>query len=148
MTATFDLELRRQLLLERRTVLEQERDEALADLAPVTSGDDADRATNVEAHLRLAMIDKQLATIAIELDVEAHIKARADVVEIGDVVTIDFGDGAEQFLLGPIEHRGDGLDVITPASPLGRALIGTSVGASIDFHTSQRTLRARVIAAA
>ena len=54
------------------------------------------------------------------------------VVGPGSVVTIvydgDDDDDAERYLIGPIEERHDELDVISPGSPLGAALIGHRAG--------------------
>jgi transcription elongation factor GreA len=62
-------------------------------------------------------------------------------------VTVDFGDGPETFLLGSVDEATDRFDVITPESPLGRALAGARPGSTI-FYTAgpNRTLRATVVA--
>ena len=45
-------------------------------------------------------------------------------VSIGTIVTLDFGDGPERYLLGSIEERPDGVDgVISPDSHLGKQLL-------------------------
>ncbi len=51
----------------------------------------------------------------------------------GTIVTIlyegDDESDAERYLVGPIEERHEELDVISPGSPLGAALLGHGVGA-------------------
>lgn len=150
MTATLDPDARQRVLVERLHLLQAERDEARAEAAPPMSGDDADRATNVEAHVRLAMLDSKIATIELELMAARRRKdpSATDVVEIGDVVTVDLGDGPEDYLLGLVEQAGAGLDVITPDSPLGRALIGTRVGTTVQYQASRRSLQAQLLAVA
>ena len=61
-------------------------------------------------------------------------------------MTLDFGDGPESFLLGSVDEAGDGLDVITPNSPLGQALQGARVGSTVSYATRpNRTLNAKLI---
>jgi transcription elongation factor GreA len=42
-------------------------------------------------------------------------------------------DDVERYLIGSIEERHDDLDVISPSSPLGEALIGASPGDTVSF---------------
>ena len=50
-------------------------------------------------------------------------------VRVGSVVTLAFdGDEAERYLVGSIEERPDGVEVLTPQSPLGQMLIGKGTG--------------------
>jgi transcription elongation factor GreA len=59
------------------------------------------------------------------------------VVAAGSVVTIRYvgDDDEERYLLGSIEERADGLDVISPGSPLGEALVGRSAGDTVSYET-------------
>lgn len=73
--------------------------------------------------------------------------AGAEVVRTGCVVTIVYegDDEEERYLIGLIEERHDDLDVISPSSPLGTALLGSSVGAVVEFDApSGSTLRVEV----
>ena len=56
-------------------------------------------------------------------------------VSHGSVVGIRYegDDDVERYLIGSIEERHDDLDVISPSSPLGEALIGASKGDSVSF---------------
>ncbi|MGH9137194.1 MAG: GreA/GreB family elongation factor [Acidimicrobiales bacterium] len=69
-------------------------------------------------------------------DVEILEGEGADAVQAGSVVSIRYeGDpGVERYLLGSIEERHDELEVISPGSPLGQALIGARPGAVVDFE--------------
>ena len=53
----------------------------------------------------------------------------------GSVVGIRYegDDDVERYLVGSIEERHDDLDVISPSSPLGEALIGSDVGDVVSF---------------
>jgi transcription elongation factor GreA len=56
-------------------------------------------------------------------------------VSHGSVVAIRYAgdDEVERYLIGSIEERHDDLEVISPSSPLGVALIGSSPGDSVTF---------------
>jgi transcription elongation factor GreA len=113
-------------------------------------GDDADRATNVDGHVRLAMLEDRIAAVELARAEAARQReqAPADVVREGAVVTVDLGDGPETFLFASVEQAAAGDDVITPGSPLGRALAGAAVGATVEYRAANRTRQAAVIAVA
>ena len=56
-------------------------------------------------------------------------------VSHGSVVGIRYegDDVVERYLVGSIEERHDDLDVISPSSPLGEALLGASPGQAVSF---------------
>jgi transcription elongation factor GreA len=147
MTATINAVSRQQALMARLDELRAERDRALTELIPEGTGDAADRATNVDVQARLEMLEQRIVTIESDLAAAPVTRSTNGTVAEGDIVTIDLGDGPETFLLGSINQSGDGLAVITPGSPLGRALLGASVGSSVRYVTSSRQeLQATVIA--
>lgn len=63
--------------------------------------------------------------------------ASSDKVTSGSVVEIRYeGDtDTEKYLLGSIEERHDDLDVVSPGSALGQALIGAAAGDTIEYET-------------
>jgi transcription elongation factor GreA len=74
--------------------------------------------------------------------------ANGDVVAHGSVVDIRYegDDSVERYLVGSIEERHDDLDVISPSSPLGEALLGAAPGDTVSFtapHGSE--LRVEVV---
>ena len=87
-----------------------------------------------------------------------HIQAlleRAEIVEAeaggvvaaGSIVEIRYeGDSStDRYLIGSIEERAD-VDVISPGSPLGQALVGASVGDTVSFEAPNgNTLRVEVV---
>jgi transcription elongation factor GreA len=88
-----------------------------------------------EEGLLLARAEKVRQALA------AHDKAgkvgdpsRADT---GAVVELDFGDGPERFVIGSIEEWGPDIEVVTPASPLGEALIGAAAGDTVSFGAAK-----------
>jgi transcription elongation factor GreA len=151
MPRTSQRDKRQDALTARLTALQLERKQVLAEIAPVGSGDDADRATNVDGHVRLAMIEQRIAAVESELaEQDLWRRPAADgTVAVGDVVTVDFGDGPETYLLGSVDEALDGVDVITPSSPLGKVLQGAAVGATLSYAARPgRDLQATVVAVA
>jgi transcription elongation factor GreA len=147
MTATITPTSRQDALTARLASLRAERDRTLAETIPAGAGDLADRATNVDGHVRLAMLEQRIATVEAELAVSGQPIERSatDAVAVGDLVTLDFGDGPELFLLGSVDQAGDSFDVITPSSPLGRALQGARVGSTVSYAIRpSQTLHATV----
>ncbi len=67
-------------------------------------------------------------------------------VGAGCVVTLTYegDDDEERYLIGLIEEKREGLDVISPSSPLGSALMGASVGDSVAFQAPTGELRVTV----
>jgi transcription elongation factor GreA len=59
-----------------------------------------------------------------------------DGVAHGSVVGIRYegDDDVERYLVGSIEERHDDLDVISPSSPLGEALLGAAPGDDVSFR--------------
>jgi transcription elongation factor GreA len=58
-------------------------------------------------------------------------------VAAGCVVTIkyDGDDDTERYLIGSIEERRDDVEVVSPGSPLGSALLGAKVGDTVEYET-------------
>ena len=71
-------------------------------------------------------------------------------VTSGSIVTLrydgDDEDEVEKFLVGSIEERVDGLNVISPGSPLGGALLGASPGDTVSYDAPTGSLSVMVVA--
>ena len=71
------------------------------------------------------------------------------IVSAGSIVTIVYeGDDdsmAERYLVGHMEEKTGDLDVMSPESPLGSALIGASAGTWVEYEAPTGKLRVRVI---
>lgn len=146
---TLTADSRSEVLSSRLAELYVERKRLLAEIAPVGSGDEADRATNVDGHIRLAMLEQRIVALENNLaEQPAKRRPRGDgTVSVGDLVTVDLGDGPETYLLGSVDQAAGGVDVITPGSPLGKVLQGAAVGATLTFAAGPgRSLTAKVIA--
>ncbi len=78
-----------------------------------------------------------------------HILENAEIVETQSVYTIVYGgdtdDMAERYLVGHLEEKVDGVDIISPTSPLGAALVGAAAGASVSYEAPNGSLTVRVV---
>lgn len=61
----------------------------------------------------------------------------SDTVTPGTMVGLRYegDDEVERYLLGSIEERVEGMEVISPGSALGTALVGHKVGDTIEYET-------------
>ncbi len=68
-------------------------------------------------------------------------------VILGSVVTVlyDGDDEPERLLVGVIEERRGDLMVVSPGSPMGEALLGTSKGDSVEFDSPAGRQRVTVV---
>jgi len=71
----------------------------------------------------------------------------SDEVRPGSIVSIAYegDDDTERYLIGSIEEKQAGLDVISPGSPLGQSLIGAKAGEVVDFEAPGGVLKVRVV---
>ena len=58
-------------------------------------------------------------------------------VALGSSVTVlyDGDDEPERLLLGSVEERADGVMIVSPGSPMGKALLGAGAGDHVEFET-------------
>ena len=84
----------------------------------------------------------------------AEILERGDegVVAPGTVVTImyegDSVDDAETYLVGHMEEKTGTLDIMSPQSPIGAALLGASEGSWVEYQAPNGVLRVQVLTVA
>jgi transcription elongation factor GreA len=85
---------------------------------------------------------------ALVTDAEIVEASASDRVQHGSVVAIAYegDDEPERFLIGSIEERHGDVDVISPGSPLGKALLGSTAGDVVDFQAPTGVLKVRVVA--
>jgi transcription elongation factor GreA len=70
-----------------------------------------------------------------------------DEVRPGLVVTLryDGEEGTEDYLVGSIEERHQGIEVVSPTSPLGSALLGAKVGDTVEYQAPGGILKVHVV---
>lgn len=123
-----------ELLTHRLEQLRAERASALADSLRDTTGDIADRATNVEASIRLQLLDERISLLSLEIEELKRGQHADGVVSVGDRVRLDLGDGPEEYVVGSVEQAAAGVPTVTPGSPLGRAIVGAEVGSTVTYE--------------
>lgn len=90
-------------------------------------------------HLESILEDAQIVTLP---------DGDSDVVSTGVVVSVKYEDEdePERMLVGSIEEHRSDVAVVSPGSPLGEALLGSSVGDTVSFEAPGGTLAVRVMA--
>ena len=83
---------------------------------------------------------------ALLLDAEIVEAADGSAVVSGVVVGIRYegDDEVERLLVGSVEERAE-LEVLTPGSPLGQALMGNKVGDIVDFEAPGGVLKVEIV---
>ena len=71
----------------------------------------------------------------------------SDEVVAGSIVAIVYegDDDPERYLIGSIEERRDDLEVMSPGSPLGAALLGHAVGDVVEFDAPGGVLKVEIV---
>lgn len=84
-------------------------------------------------------------------DVEIVPPSPEGVVGLGTIVAIvyegDSEDAAEHYLIGHVEEKPDEdhISVMSPSSPLGSALLGATVGATVSYDAPNGKLKVTVL---
>jgi transcription elongation factor GreA len=84
---------------------------------------------------------------AIIEDAEIVDQVDTSSVNSGSLVTIRYeGDeDTETYLVGSVEERRDGYDVVSPNSPLGSALMSHKVGELVEYQAPGGRLRVEIV---
>ena len=137
-------------LHEELSALEIER-RRLMDVAANTVGKDpADQAERTLREFDVEQVEIRIQRLRDRLDAAdrpAHVAPLDGTVRSGVLVSLDFGDGApERYVVGGLAEVDEDVDVVTPSSPLGRALLGSSAGDTVSYRTPQGERSVRVTA--
>lgn len=115
------------------------RQDAVDSIADSASGDPADQAFGVEAIAMSHRLEDHIRELRAKLEGAEIVDkvAASDVVVGGCVVTVHYegDDDTEEYLVGSIEERRDGVATLTPDSPMGRALLGAAIGNTVSYET-------------
>jgi transcription elongation factor GreA len=109
------------------------RENADYDAAKTEQGHNEARVRQLEAILKSAVV------------VESTV---SDTVAAGTVVEVrmEGDDDTSTYLVGSIEEKGRGYDVISPGSPLGRALLGHAPGAKVIYEAPGGRFEVEIVA--
>jgi transcription elongation factor GreA len=84
---------------------------------------------------------------ALLLDAEIVEAGGTDRVTTGVIVSIAYegDDTPERFLVGSVEERHGEVEVLTPGSPLGKALMEHRIGDIVDFEAPGGVLKVEIV---
>jgi len=87
------------------------------------------------------------ATLKNAVIVDTAEASSGTTVTRGSVVSIRYegDDDVEWFLVGSIEERRENVSVVSPGSPLGQALLGSSPGDVVEYEAPGGTLRVAIV---
>ena len=94
---------------------------------------------------RIRQLEAMLEKVEI---VEDTTSMSTDVVKVGTILDLRYegDDEPERFLIGSIEERPEGVGVISPDSPLGRALLENhKLGDTVTFEAPSGVLRVEIV---
>jgi len=92
---------------------------------------------------RIRLIERTLAdAVIVEEDVDS-----GGVVVAGSVVSLRYegDDEVERFLVGSIEERVEEVTIVSPASPLGSALLGKRAGDPVEYEAPRGVLKVEIV---
>jgi transcription elongation factor GreA len=103
--------------------------EAARALGDLSENGDYHAAKEAQGHMEMRI--RQLEAIRKDAVVTDEVE-NPDIVNPGSVVSLkyegDDDDDAEDYLVGSVEERREGLPVVSTESPLGKALLGRKAG--------------------
>jgi transcription elongation factor GreA len=97
------------------------RENADYDAAKTEQGHNEARVRQLEAILKTAIVVESTNTERIEAGTVVEVRMKGD-------------DDISTYLVGSIEEKGRGFDVISPGSPLGKALLGHAPGDVVTYE--------------
>ncbi len=140
----------RTALQARLADLQTQRAQAAIESIPQAgTGDAADHAGNIDALIRLGELDTRIADLELQLQAPVVESADPQSAGIGSEVVLRFGTDAETetFVIGRVEQGGSGIEIITPASPLGSVLLGARPGDEVSYRAANgKTLSVTLVA--
>jgi transcription elongation factor GreA len=119
--------------------------EAARLLGDLSENGDYHAAKDEQGHMegRIRQLEYLIENAEVIANVE-HGKAAA-----GTIVTVlyegDAAEDAERYLLGHLEERSGDIDLVSPSSPLGAALIGREEGDVVEYEAPNGTLRVTLV---
>jgi transcription elongation factor GreA len=116
-----------------------------------TTGDSADLAEFAARDMLLEQLDTRIASLRgllAEAAAPSATRAADDgTAGPGTVVELRFGasKAVESFLLGHLAEAGGEFEVVTPDSPLGRALRGARAGATVSYGAPAGSVNVTIV---
>jgi transcription elongation factor GreA len=93
---------------------------------------------------RINRIEEILSTATVGEAPKAH-----GVVEQGLVITVDLNGSEKKFLLGSAEISDESVEVYSPDSPIGSAILGKTVGEELEvFLPNGKAIKVKILGVA
>ncbi len=91
---------------------------------------------------------RQISGLLADAVVVDSPRGGGDTVAVGTIVHLRFegDDEVEHFLVGSIEEHREGVEVLSPGSPLGQAVMGASSGERRSYEVNGNRLGIEVVA--
>jgi len=119
-----------------RELITVERPRLMPLITVVDGNDPADQADRAARELELAQLDARIQRLSSRLLAAEAARAAGGTGRLvrGAGLVLDFGAGPETYRFDDLDVD-EGLDVVTPNSPLGRALADAAPGQSVTYET-------------
>ena len=90
---------------------------------------------------------RQLQAMLKDVEIVDGTSAVEGEVAAGVVVSLRYegDDEVERYLIGSIEERREGMEVISPSSPLGQALIGKKKGETVSYEAPRGAQKVEIV---
>ena len=90
---------------------------------------------------------RQLEAMLKDVEIVDGTAGQEGEVAAGTVVSLRYegDDDVERYLIGSIEERREGLEVISPNSPLGQALIGRKKGETVSYEAPRGVQKVEIV---
>jgi transcription elongation factor GreA len=108
------------------------RENADYDAAKTEQGHNEARVRQLEAILKTAIVVESTNTERIEAGTVVEVRMEGD-------------DDTSTYLIGSIEEKGRGYDVISPGSPLGKALLGHAPGDVVTYDAPGGRFEVKIV---
>ena len=109
------------------------RENADYDAAKTEQGHNEARVRQLEAILKTAVVLESAATDTVIAGTVVEVRMKGD-------------DDTSTYLVGSIEEKGSGHDVISPGSPLGKALLGHAPGELVTYDAPGGRFEVEIVA--
>ncbi|NQV08064.1 transcription elongation factor GreA [bacterium] len=110
-------------------------------------GDIRENADYDAAKNEQGLMESRIRKLRFMLDhAEVHEAIDSGVVDVGSLVIVRDPSGSEnEFFVAPRENRIDGVQLASPTSPLGMALIGAAEGDTVTFDAPGGTIAMEIV---
>src|SRR3954451_16138854 len=90
---------------------------------------------------------RQIQAVLRNASIVEAATGQGGVIATGSVVSLRYegDDDAERYLIGSIEERRDDASVVSPGSPLGRALLGHKAGETVEYEAPSGMLKVEIV---